>query len=120
MATRANINERNGSRSLDGLTLANVDLSDRELVAELRERDLQAAELRIKEEVRRLQDLGIIDARGRREWRISPSVRSSVNREFQAFVEDDINTRRSFAFETTLRTDVTLRQAGLARLRALR
>ena len=66
MATNANINERNGSGSLDGLTLANVDLSDRELVAKIRERDLQAADLRIKEEVRRLQDLGVIDAHGRR------------------------------------------------------
>lgn len=66
MAMKANINERNGSGSLDGLTLANVDLSDRELVAQIRERDLQAADLRIKEEVRRLQDLGVIDARGRR------------------------------------------------------
>ena len=46
---------------------------------------------------------------------IPPSVRSSVNKEFEAFVEDHINTRRSFAFETTLRTDVTLRQAALAR-----
>lgn len=66
MATRANTKERNRSGSLDGLTLANVDLSDRELVAQIRERDLQAADLRIKSEVRRLQDLGVIDSRGRR------------------------------------------------------
>lgn len=44
-----------------------------------------------------------------------PSVRSTVNKEFEAFVEYHINTRRSFAFETTLRTGVTLRQAGLAK-----
>jgi hypothetical protein len=66
MPTKANITERNGSGSLDGLTLANVDLSDRELVAKILDRDLQAADLRIKEEVRRLQDLGVIDACGRR------------------------------------------------------
>ena len=66
MATKANTTERNGSGLLDGLTLANVDLSDRELVAKIRERDLQAADQRIKEAVRRLQDLGVIDARGRR------------------------------------------------------
>jgi hypothetical protein len=67
MATKANINKGNGSGScLDGLTLANVDLSDRELVDKVIERDLQSADLRIKEAVRRLQDLGVIDARGRR------------------------------------------------------
>ena len=66
MATKATINERNGAGSLNGLTLANIDLSDRELVAKIRDRDLQAADLRIKVEVRRLQGLGVIDARGRR------------------------------------------------------
>ncbi len=46
---------------------------------------------------------------------IPPSVRSSVNKQFEAFVEDHIKTQRSFAFETTLRTDVTRRQAALAK-----
>ncbi|HEY3741283.1 MAG TPA: hypothetical protein VGL53_15640 [Bryobacteraceae bacterium] len=46
---------------------------------------------------------------------IPPSVRSAVNKEFEAFVEDHIGALRSFAFETTLRTDVTLRQAALAK-----
>ena len=59
-------NGRNGSADLNGVTFANVDLGDRELVARIRERDLQAAELRIKEAVSRLQRMGIIDAEGRR------------------------------------------------------
>ena len=46
--------------------MANVDLSDRELVARVRERDLEQAEGRIKDAVRRLQDLGVIDADGHR------------------------------------------------------
>ncbi len=81
MAMKASINERNGSGCLDGLTLANVDLSDRELVAQIRERDLRAADLRIKEEVRRLQALGIIDARGRR-----------LNRELPADMKEESST----------------------------
>lgn len=59
-------NGRNGSADLSGVTFANVDLGDRELVARVRERDLEAAELRIKEAVSRLQRMGIIDAEGRR------------------------------------------------------
>ena len=46
---------------------------------------------------------------------ISPSIRAAVNREFELFVEDHIRARSSFAFETTLRTEITLHQAALAR-----
>ena len=60
------MNEVDRSVSIEGLTIANVDLSDRELLAKIRERDLQAADIRIKESVRRLQGLGVIDAQGRR------------------------------------------------------
>ncbi len=65
MASNGN-NGRNGSADLNGVTFANVDLADRDLVARIRERDLQAAEVRIKEAVSRLQRMGIIDAEGRR------------------------------------------------------
>ena len=60
------MNEVDRSVSIEGLTIANVDLSDRELLAQIRERDLQAADIRIKESVRRLQGLGVIDDQGRR------------------------------------------------------
>ena len=60
------MNEVDRSVSIEGLTIANVDLSDLELLAKIRERDLQAADIRIKESVRRLQGLGVIDAQGRR------------------------------------------------------
>ena len=60
------MNEVDRSVSIEGLTIANVDLSDRELLAKIRERDLQAADIRIKESVRRLQGLGVIDDQGRR------------------------------------------------------
>ena len=42
-----------------------MDFADRALVARILERDLKAAELRIKEAVSRLQRMGIIDAEGR-------------------------------------------------------
>jgi len=48
------------------LWLANVDLEDRRMVAEIRERDLDEAETRIRNAVQRLRDLGIIDETGRR------------------------------------------------------
>ena len=66
MALQLKSNHRNGSEDLNGLTLANVDLANRELVARLRERDLQAAGTRIKDAVRRMQELGVIDSHGRR------------------------------------------------------
>ena len=59
-------NGQSGSLDLNGVTFGNVDLADRELVARIRERDLEAAEVRIKEAVSRLQQMGIIDAEGRR------------------------------------------------------
>ena len=65
MASNGNI-ARNGSADLNGVTLGNVDLADRELVARVRERDLLDAETRIKDAVSRLQKLGVIDTQGRR------------------------------------------------------
>lgn len=46
---------------------------------------------------------------------ISPAVRALVNAEFEAFVAGNIRGKKSFAFETTLRTDITLRQAADAK-----
>jgi predicted ABC-type ATPase len=34
-------------------------------------------------------------------------IRSAVNREFERFVEEHIRNHRSFAIETTLRSDIT-------------
>ena len=42
---------------------------------------------------------------------IPPSIRAQVNKEFEAFVEEHIRASKSFAFETTLRTEITLKQA---------
>ena len=42
-------------------------------------------------------------------------IRVIVNKEFEAFVEDHIRNHKSFAIETTLRSDITFRQAGQAR-----
>ncbi len=42
-------------------------------------------------------------------------IRSVVNREFERFVEDHIRSHKSFAIETTLRSDITFRQADCAR-----
>lgn len=66
MARNGN-NGRNGSPAdLNGATFANVDFADRELVARIRERDLRDAQGRIQEAVSRLQQLGVLDAEGRR------------------------------------------------------
>ena len=46
---------------------------------------------------------------------IPPAVRAQVNAEFEAFVAGNIRSKISFAFETTLRTDITLRQAADAK-----
>lgn len=46
---------------------------------------------------------------------IPEHIRSQVNKEFEAFVLDRIGRGESFALETTLRSDVTFRQARLAR-----
>jgi predicted ABC-type ATPase len=42
-------------------------------------------------------------------------IRAIVNKEFEAFVEEHIRNHKSFAIETTLRSDITFRQAGQAR-----
>ena len=42
-------------------------------------------------------------------------IRAIVNKEFEAFVEDHIRSHKSFAIETTLRSDITFRQADQAR-----
>ena len=41
-------------------------------------------------------------------------IRSRVNREFEAFIEDHIQRRSSFAFETTLRSSITFDQMASA------
>ena len=46
---------------------------------------------------------------------ITPAVRAQVNAEFETFVNENIRAKKSFAFETTLRTDITLRQAAEAK-----
>lgn len=46
---------------------------------------------------------------------IPKSIRQAVNREFEAFILDCIDRRRSFAIETTLRSSVTFEQAKLAK-----
>jgi len=46
---------------------------------------------------------------------ISREIRQVVNREFEAFVLGSIEKRVSFAFETTLRSEVTFDQAQLAK-----
>ena len=46
---------------------------------------------------------------------ISLATRQRVNKEFEDFVISHIKDKRSFAIETTLRTDVTLIQAELAK-----
>jgi predicted ABC-type ATPase len=51
---------------------------------------------------------------------ISLAIRSRVNREFEAFVHGHIRDRRSFAIETTLRSDVTFLQAEAARAEGFR
>jgi hypothetical protein len=72
MASTVDIHRGNGNGTLRGITLANVDLADRKLVAALRERDLDEGETRIKNAVQRLHDLGI-DASGRRTSQELPS-----------------------------------------------
>jgi predicted ABC-type ATPase len=46
---------------------------------------------------------------------ISKEIRSQVNVEFQKWILDHISARKSFALETTLRSQVTFEQAQLAR-----
>jgi predicted ABC-type ATPase len=46
---------------------------------------------------------------------ISKEIRSQLNVEFQNWILDHISARKSFALETTLRSQVTFEQAQLAR-----
>ncbi len=46
---------------------------------------------------------------------ISLEIRSAVNKEFEQFVEEHIQQNKSFAVETTLRSDITFCQAHQAR-----
>ena len=46
--------------------------------------------------------------------RISAEIRSRANLEFQQWILDHINSRKSFAIETTLRSPVTFEQSRLA------
>lgn len=45
---------------------------------------------------------------------ISREIRARVGKEFEDFVAEHIEARKAFAIETTLRTDITFRQAHLA------
>jgi len=46
---------------------------------------------------------------------ISAAIRAKVNREFEQWILDHIQSRQSFAIETTLRSPITFQQARLAR-----
>jgi predicted ABC-type ATPase len=46
---------------------------------------------------------------------IPPEIRAEANRRCEAFIEEHIRARRSFAVETTLRTEITFEQAQAAR-----
>ena len=46
---------------------------------------------------------------------ISSKIRQTVNREFETFIQTQIDSGRSFAIETTLRSTVTFEQARRAR-----
>jgi len=49
-------------------------------------------------------------------WRSIPqSIRNIANREFEAFIEEHIAERKSFTFETTLRSAITFEQSKKAR-----
>jgi predicted ABC-type ATPase len=51
---------------------------------------------------------------------ISPEIRAQANRECEDFIAAHIRDRKSFAVETTLRTDITFRQAQQARQNGFR
>jgi predicted ABC-type ATPase len=48
---------------------------------------------------------------------LTEELRTRANRELEHFVSEHIQSATSFAFETTLRTDITVQQARLARRR---
>jgi hypothetical protein len=83
MAIKAHTRAIDDPDTLEGVTFGNVDFNDRELVARIRERDLEAAGVRIKEAVRRLQELGIIDATGQRlNKELPPDMREGSDTDF--------------------------------------
>src|SRR5262245_52351440 len=45
---------------------------------------------------------------------ITTEIRAQVNRELRQFIEDHVRDRKSFAFETTLRTTITFEQGRQA------
>src|SRR5580698_3816883 len=45
---------------------------------------------------------------------ITPEMRIQAANQLERFIADHIRDRKSFAFETTLRTDITFRQADQA------
>jgi predicted ABC-type ATPase len=51
---------------------------------------------------------------------IPPAIRKAVSQECERFVDEHIQSRRSFAVETTMRTLVSVRQAERARGRGFR
>src|SRR5271163_3271887 len=46
---------------------------------------------------------------------ITPAIRERVNREFEDFVSAQIQAKKSFAIETTLRSHITFQQAQSAK-----
>lgn len=46
---------------------------------------------------------------------ITTSIRARVNKEFEEFVMNHIEDRRSFCLETTLRTNITFKQSQIAK-----
>ena len=46
---------------------------------------------------------------------LTTTIRQQVNKEFEAFIWNQINCKTSFALETTLRSPVTFDQAAAAR-----
>ena len=46
---------------------------------------------------------------------ISPEIRALVNKELERFIADHIGRKKSFAYETTLRTTITFQQARAAK-----
>ncbi len=81
MALHLDTTPGNELSELDGLTLANVDLGDAALIARLSKRDRLAAGERIREAVRHMQELGVIDVDGNR-----------LNKELPADMREDSST----------------------------
>lgn len=83
MANKQNLDEFGDSEDLEGLTLGNVDLKDYALVERIEKRDLNEARIRIQNEVRRLQELGVIDFKGKRiNKELPPDMQENSNTDF--------------------------------------